>query len=400
MNSSKTKNPVGPTQANNKASKKRRNRNRAAKKLNKAGGPPVTAYPLPTYSNTGMRQLSRIPKSSLTPAGEAFLKCAFAPPDFAASSSTGVPDEFRGQSLLKKHRYVGNFACNLPNQDYYILMIPTVGGVAYWSTNTPAGGQLTAPSVFTPTYYSDSQSLFPTVSNMADIVTKYRFVSNHIELIPMMNQNSWTGSIQVWKAPITCVIRQSSTSTTNMYTVTGLQSANATNANQYTGPTNLGVYSAAYNASSVFTFNPILENIASLPLLVTPGDFGQLNGINGGIDPNFESIIVKISGMGPNNQNNFVLKTWACIEYQVNPGSSIYEYQTISPCDEYALKLYRAIVLQLPVGVSFLDNDTFWTRVLGIIKNVSGGLSYVPGPYGAIAAGVNMAANGIESLVI
>jgi hypothetical protein len=401
MNSSKNKNPVQSTQVNNKTSKKRRNRRRKAADLNKAVGPPQPVYPLPTYSNTGMRQLTRMMKKRITPQGEAFLKCAFAPPDFAASSPTGVPDDFRGSSLLKKHRYVGNFTCGAASTDYYILSCPTVGGAAYWTATVPAGGLITQTTVFTPVYYSDTGSLFAGAAGMSDVFTKYRYVSNHIELIPTMNQMSWSGSIQSWKVPVTMELRPGGASTSNLYTVGGLQGLNSTNSNQYTGPTNLGIYTASYNAGNGFDFQVINDGITALPTTLLAGtDFGQLNGAVGGIDPNFESLVIKISGMGNNVSNNFVLKAWACIEYQVNPGNGLYEYQTISPKDEYAMELYKSIILQLPVGVSFLENEAFWNRVLGIIKTISGGLSFVPGPYGAIASGVNMVAGGIESLVL
>jgi hypothetical protein len=66
----------------------------------------------------------------------------------------------------------------------------------------------------------------------------------------------------------------------------------------------------------------------------------------------------------------------------------------------FQLERLSAVILQLPVGVSFLENGDFWKRVLGIIKNISGALSVLPGPYGAISSGVNMMATGIDSLVL
>lgn len=403
MNSTTNNKAANASQQPNKAMPKKKKSRSKQSKLNRASGPPQQPYPQPSYSNTGMRALRKVAvRKRLTPGGEAFLKCAFAPPDFAASSPTGVPDEFQGASLLKKHRYVGIITCNAANRDYYILITPSAGGIAFWITNVLATAGITSATSFTPVYYSDAGTLFPGASGMCDNFTKYRYVSSHVELIPTMNAMSWAGSIQAWKLPITMVTRPGpgGLGANDIFTVAGLQGINASNANQYTGPVNLGVYAAAYNSGTGFDFQTITEGISALPLSINAGDFGQLNGAIGGIDSNFESIIVKITGNGPIVTNSFVIKTWACVEYLVNPGSGLYEYQTLCPKDDYAMELYRAIILQLPVGVSFLENEGFWSRVLKIIQSVSGGLSFVPGPYGMMASGVNTVANGIESLLL
>lgn len=374
-------------------SAKRRARKR---NMNTPTGPKVTMYPQASYANTGMRQVAKLKSTRLTKEGETFLKCAFAPPDFAASSPTGVPDDFRGVSLLKKHRFVGSLNCSSASTDYYIILAPTVGGVAYWGTTVTAGTAILPNTNFSAVYFTDASSIFAAASSMADVVTRFRYVSNHIELIPTMNQMSWAGSIQAWRAPISINERQGAAIG---YSMTGLQACNATNANQYTGPTNLGVYTAAYNTGSTFTFSPVVEGLTAVPTPFVSGtDFGVFNSSFGGIDPNFESVIIKISGMGTTTTNSFIVKVWSCVEYQVNPGNSLYEYQTLSPCDPVAMDLYRAIIQGLPVGVSFIDNDSFWQRVLQLIKAISGGMSVIPGPYGAIAGGVNAISSGIESL--
>lgn len=47
---------------------------------------------------------SIVPRNRLTNDGLAFLKCAFAPPDFSDTQVRGIPDNYRGKTLLKKHR--------------------------------------------------------------------------------------------------------------------------------------------------------------------------------------------------------------------------------------------------------------------------------------------------------
>lgn len=342
--------------------------------------------------------------------GLAYLKCAFAPPDFSQTSVAGVPDNFEGTSLVKKHR--GVFPSIIPaSVDRYILLLPTPG-FAYWQCDKAAGQSIQSNDNFIGVPYSDYSSMFESTilglgsgANTDDIVDRFRFASNHIEIVPTVNATQWTGSIQVWKAPINLIDRPpnaSSGATGDYKSVSGLQSVNATNANQYTAPFNLGCYVGAYNSGAVFGFNPINSMVGDLPVSLATGDFGRLlprtvvSGISTaasftGLDNNYESVIIKISGVGTNPNNSYVLKTWACVEYQVVTGSSLYEYQTLSPCDPIAMKLYREIIKQLPVGVTYMDNDTFWERVLGIIRMISGGLSFVPGPIGTIAGGVHAA---------
>lgn len=341
-----------------------------------------------------------IPRGSkISKEGLSFLKCAFAPPDFGEGITVGVPDPFEGTSLVKKHRAI--FTSLIPpNTDRYILCLP-VPGISHYICDVTANQPLTSASIFIGQNYSDSASLFGAAlgANAADVVNRFRFVSNHIEIIPTVNAVQWTGSVQCWKLPVQMVLRQIATTLSSSgYSITGLQGCNASNANQYTGPYNNGVYCGAYSSDSKFEFCNVVENQAAVPYVVGTGDFGQLvNQFTAlampGLDNAFESICIKISGVGANVSDSYILKTWACVEYQVVTGSSLYEYQTLSSRDDCAMALYKAIIKELPIATTYMDNDTFWERVLQIIRMVSGGLSFLPGPYGQIAGGVNAATN-------
>jgi len=369
--------------------------------LRAAGMPGV--YPLPGSADTGMRRFNRVrlsPGDSITKEGLSFLKCAFAPPDFATSDVAGVPDDFRGRSLVKKHRLVSSLSIGA-NTDTYLLLLPTPG-IAFWQTNSASNVLVPAASAFNGTNYSDFGTMFGTSATTADMVTKFRYVSNHIELIPTVNQMNWSGNIQCWKMPVTLMERQTLVGAVDVeaLTVSGLNGVNAVNGDQYTGPVNLGVYSACYNTGAKFDFQPIMENRVEVPATQVVGvDFGQLSppvaftGLHG----QFEALVIKIAGAGVNPNNTFIVKTWACVEYQVNPGNLIYEFASISPCDELALRLYREVILNLPVGVSFVDNETFWMRVLGIIRMLTGAGAAIPGPIGAISGGVSSIAGAIQS---
>lgn len=371
------------------------------------GTAPITGK---TAYNQAIKSMVRGGRLSLSEDGMSFLKCAFAPPDFANSNVRGVPDEYQGKSLVKKHRLVTSQAFSEASTDYYFLVLPTPG-YAYWTATVTAGTPITALNAFTGVPFADCATFFNSGgiagNSTADIVDKFRYVSNHFELVPTANQMTWSGNVQCWKFPAALFIRQNNLTggaeAGNLWSVSGLQALNATNADQYTGPFNLGVYAGAYNTGAKFDFSQIIERVTAVPSTpyVDIGDFGQLkaptNGFTG-FDNQFESMVIKVTGMGTNVGNTAIIKSWACVEYQTLPGNGYYEFQTTSPCDKVALDLYRKIINQLPPGVSFVDNESFWQRVLQIIRQVSGGMSVLPGPYGLAAGGVNRISDALEQM--
>lgn len=350
--------------------------------------------------NTGYQQM--LTRSKFTPEGVSFLKCAFAPPDFSVNKISGVPDEYEGNSLVKKHRLInpetfGN------SKDYYYWLAP-IPGVAYLKTSVAAGTPIVPATVWTPVYYSDFSNMFGTDTKgykCADKVTKFRFVSNHIEMVPTVNQMEWSGSIQAFKIPASLVVRQLHTdSNQDLYSIMGLQAANSTNSNQYSGPFFNGLYSGCFSSNCDFTFQQVIEGLGpTIPTTIYPEtDFTQIDGHIPGLDNGFESLLIKVSGI-TSDKNAALFKTWACVEYQVQAGTDLFEFQSESPCDPVALAAYKKLISELPVGVCYMDNENFWRRVLNILRGVSGALSFVPGPYGAVASGVNTITNGIAELL-
>lgn len=83
---------------------------------------------------------------NITTAGFNFLKCAFAPPDFSSTQVTGVPDEFRGMTLLKKHAFTTSLTV-APANDYYILLLP-VPGVTMFMATVATGTPILAATQF------------------------------------------------------------------------------------------------------------------------------------------------------------------------------------------------------------------------------------------------------------
>lgn len=349
----------------------------------------------------------------ISPDGIKFLKCAFAPPDFAGSDIKGVPDNYTGSSLIKKHRLVEPLNNNA-GRDTYLFLLPTPG-VAFWRLDLAAGAPLTNGLQLTPVFYSDVLSMFPNSANSTVNLNQFRYISNHIELVPTVNATQWAGSIQAWKLPVSVLSRTGLNAVNSgLLTVTGLQGAAANNVNMYSGPVCNGVYTGCYSADSTFRFTPIFDDVTPVPNILTNPDFMQLNVATPpgnppagtllgcqGFDNAFESMVIRITNTSGTLINQFLIKAYACVEYKASPGSALKEYESVSPCeDEEALKLYREIVNELPVGVHYLDNDTFWQRVLDIIAKLGYAGSFLPGPYGMISAGVGGVATGIRNLAL
>lgn len=344
-----------------------------------------------------------IRRSKVTSDGLSFLKCAFAPPDFSTSSVRGVPDNFGGNSLCKKHRFTSDLV-NAGGRDTYILVAP-VPGIAYFVINTTAGAAPGQSTVWNAVPYPDARQLFRTINEQTTQVSKFRYVSQHFELMPTVNAMNWSGSITAWKVPLQVITRSLYQGASNggLLTLTGMQGcAGSQNAQVYTGPVANGYYGGTYSANTEFNFCSILDQSQDMPAAISGADFGQLLGdtIAGfpGFDNGFESLCIRISNTGA--ENTFVCRNFACVEYIANPGTSIYEYQSVSCSDPIALALYKEIIKELPIGVHYLENDSFWRRVLNIIRGISGSLSVLPGPYGAIAGGVNAVSTGIDQLTM
>nr|WPR18363.1 MAG: peptidase A6 family protein [Chemarfal virus 65] len=389
---------------------KRRNEKRRQKKLENRTLVMSSRFgAAPSVDNSIRKSIKRLPNMPISKEGMDFLKCAFAPPDFANTDVAGYPDDYNGLSLVKKHRVTYNSTA-LASNDTYIILAP-VPGVAFYILNKAAGVAPTSTDFFSAVRYPDFSTLFPTVNTADNVVTDFRYISNHLEFIPMVNQMQWTGSIQAAKINLTMMVRPSQATAgaqaSNILTVTGLNAtANFGNAQQYTGPFINGLFAGCYSNDSSRDFCRIVETISSLPKVIdaTNGDFGGLDNGGGnafaGLDNSFESLMIKISNIGTNTLDAYMIKTWACVEYKAITGGALYEYQRRSPTDYNAIRLYKEIISQLPVGVSYIDNDTFWERVYNLIKRITSVGSVVPGPLGMASSGVGLINEAMKDLFL
>lgn len=355
------------------------------------------------YSSTQGKPKPVVRRNNVSQAGLDFLKCAFAPPDFVSTGVQGIPDGFRGKILLNKHRYT-NASEVAPGNDYYYLLAP-IPGVAFCYATVTAGTIPTATTEFVAVPYPDAAGLFGSTENtVAMIVNKYRLLSNHLEIVSLANNMTWNGSIQSYKFPVELVSRVGS-AYTDPWTLTGLNAIRALGSDNFTTAYNKGVYVAAYNNAPTFPFKPILTTVVDgvIPNVIGTGDFAQINcsplGSFPGFYDEFECVLIKIAGVTA--AESFTMRCWQCVEYQVNPESNYYHFTTYSPQeDELAIKIYKEVILGLPIAVEAGQNANFWRRVLQIIQSISGVAAVIPGPYGTVARGVNLLSTGIDQLTM
>lgn len=331
-----------------------------------------------------------------TNAGLEFLKCALAPEDFGNQVGTGIPDEYVGKTLPQKH--YATVQLSLPvNTDRWLVFAPTLG-TAYWSLSLPAGTLPGQADVWTQNQFPDYNSLFGSTGQEARVVEQFRYISNVARLVPLTNSNQWSGSISCFRLPLRMTQKANTPGGELYWTVQGLEGLSALGNEMKILPFNQGMTAVALNQEPHFRWLDVIENQTKLPTnLLASSDFGQLNGPVPGFG-DLDTIVFYISGVS-GVAESCMLQVFSAVEYKCNASSIVYNYQRPAPAyDPLALASYRAIAREMPLGVSCFDNDSFWDWVLRVLDNVSSALTFVPGPVGMIAAGVNTVTKGVGSL--
>ena len=338
----------------------------------------------------------------LSQPGLAFLKCAFAPPDFNTDPGKGIPDRFEGKVVTRKD--VLNQSINFTaNRDTFILIAPTPG-VAYWVADVPAGTFPTSTTTFTAVNFPGFTSMFgTTAASRSDQVTSFRFASRNVGIYSTSNLMQFAGSITVWKCPISMSTVQFPVATTPatsalVHTLVGLDGVLAVGPDNFSESFIKGVFSQSVCNEPDFEFSDILEGIQTLPPAnVTVASSGQPFTLSAGAEAvsgivgwgNMDTIVIRVS-TPTGAVNSAILKTWACLEYRPNPSAMLYQFGHDSPpCDEVALQEYRTVARSLPVAVIAAENASMWERVKSIIKSSLAMASNVPGPIGIAASGIS-----------
>jgi len=340
---------------------------------------------------------------AITAAGEAFLKCAYAPPDFNTDPGKGIPDEFQGKVLTRKD--VLTSSQTFPaGQDTYILVAPTPG-IACWVVNVATGASLTG-AVFKPVAYPGYRSLFgDTGAVRSDNVSAFRYASTCVGIYPTSNMQQFAGSISVWKFPMELINQIVGIGTpavpTPTWVLNGTDNFSGVGYENYTDSFIKGIYSQSVCNEPVFEFKPIIEEIGSIPTgTITAAQAGMYSSF--GTTAPATGQLVGIVGMGTMDcilikvatptgaVNSAIIKNWACLEYRPNTNSALYSYAHDSPApDVAALTAYREVAKNVPIAVPCSQNESFWRRVVSILRGGLSLTSKIPGPIGMTATGVS-----------
>jgi len=334
----------------------------------------------------------QIKSGNLTENGIAFLKCAYAPPDFNTDPGKGIPDLVQGKVLCKKHVLTNDINFTAGNRT--VLVIPPVPGVAYYSAEGAPSASLSGKSL-TATGFPGFTSLFGTKNtNYADQVNEFRYASLAVGIYPTSNNYQFAGSIKVYKAPLkqtfTSYSRTITTTpavdlTFTALSISGLEAVDTIGNDNFATSFIDGCFSQSVNRQPEFTFSPIIEGNSSVPsgttTLAEAGQYCTLTNNFTGLG-DMDSIIIVVNTPA-SATNTAVIKVWACVEYKVNPASILYDYAGDSPpLDEAAMQAYRDIAKQIPVAVRAEQNAEFWDRVKNILGKTYGFAKALPGPVG------------------
>jgi hypothetical protein len=349
----------------------------------------------------------------LTNAGRRFLACAFAPPDFNIDPGQGIPDEYNGKALMRKHVLTKPVTHSAAKQTMYL--IAPVPGMAYFWAETAIGSSF-ANVAFTGVPMPGYSTMFPSTTNTNSNVCAFRYASMCAGLYPTGNLTTMAGSIQVYKAKLSLsrTFVQLNFATTpavavpmDTPTIEGLEALDTIPTDNFACNFADGCFTQSTCNQPEFEFKSITEGYANLPI-------GALTAAAAGM---FTNLIApagtSITGLGDMDAicilvnspaaavNPAILKVWACIEYKPNAASALYEFCSISPpLDTMALSAYRGIANSVPVAVRAVENANFWARIKAMLNKVLGATSYIPGPIGAASAGLNATTNALAELFL
>jgi hypothetical protein len=345
-------------------------------------------------------------RSSLTPAGLAFLKVATCPCDFALGSTgfTGIPDEYDGPSVTESQTSVSTYA-PVSTADNYIVLAPTPG-VAYWYGNRAAG--TTGAITLTGVVYDDASTLYAS-SKDSQVVTSFRYASNAIELVNLTNSMTWSGSIEGWKTD--AVLGSASdifadTGSHNMplqyHFIDGL--ALESLRPEAVMPIKDGIYAAAFNSQSVYPFTPIQDSTSYVELTTNQSyanaPDNNLTWTCTAIDfvgfGTLETIVIKVPAAAASQQ--LMVRTWCTLEYQVPRTSILFNFSKFSPpFDPEALAILHAHHRSHGGFVTAKENATFWKNVLLWMRRASTIASHFPGPIGTVGGLTREILNVVDS---
>jgi len=350
--------------------------------------------------------------SHLSDAGLAFLKCAFASPDFSVDPGKGIPDQFHGRTLSIKDCFTTSLAFT-PNTDTYILVAP-VPGYAYFQCEVAIGAD---PLVFVGVPFPTFETNFGIIGlDSQNNFSKFRYASLAAGFYPTSNLMQFSGSIQAWRVDLNLAETTFNTYSTDTGTIGGggivgkrIQGLSGViplaPRDNYSENFIKGAYTFAFDKSQDFVWEDFVSANEYATSYVVPGtgtptpsgkylNFDGLHRLTG--LGNVNTLVFKISTPTA-AVNTTLLRVWNCIELQPDVNSSLFQFSGVSPPhDPLALEMYQRLKMQFPVAMPCSENGKFWETVLRAIEHASRIGMLLPGPFGIISGGVNTIATSIQ----
>jgi hypothetical protein len=340
----------------------------------------------------------------LSPGGIAFLKCAFASPDFNIDPGNGIPDRYQGKVFPVKNAITQPFSFKA-GRDTYIMILP-IPGFAYWAFDVASGTDPATTTTVAGTIFPGASQYLGTGSNTSDNVDAFRFASMSVGLYPTSNQMQFAGSVSVWKAKVgwTTYVNELKIPLVPPLVVgqtgekiSGLESVLTVGRDNFTTSFIEGCYASSTCDNPDFPFYPIRDNGTIVPMLGTAALAGMPFKLEsststvgiGGCD-GMDAIFIKVA-TPTGAVNSAVLKVWSCVEYRpTTMGGLVDSLSKISaPYDPLALQAYREIANSLPVAVRASENANLWLRVKQFLATAFSIAGMVPGPIGQTAQGID-----------
>lgn len=352
-------------------------------------------------------KLRMMPRARLTENGLAFLKCAFAAPDFSVDPGKGIPDQFHGRTLTIKDCFTTALSFN-PGVDTYILIAPVPGYAYFIGNSASVGGP--PPSLFTgvpfPTY---DTNFGPTGTDSENKFSKFRYASMAAGLYPTSNFMQFSGSIQAWRVDLNLAetlnlaITDTAPVASNYFVakrIQGLQGVtNLVPRDNYSESFIKGAYTFAFDKTQDFEWqdfvsgNQFQETGGPAASRLSWDGVRNLTGLG-----NVNTIVYKIS-TPLDAVNTALFRVWNCIELQPDTNSALFQFSGVSPPhDPVAIEMYQNFKMRFPVALPCVENAKFWETVLRMIRTVSQAGTFLPGPAGVISGGIHTiteALNGI-----
>jgi hypothetical protein len=343
--------------------------------------------------------------SRLSPGGLAFLKCAFASPDFSVDPGQGIPDQFHGRTLGIKDCFTTALSFTA-NTDTYILQAP-VPGYAYFKAEVAVG---TDPVIFQGVPFPSYQVNFGNGSDAQNNFSKFRYASMASGIYPTSNMMQFSGSIQAWRIDLNLAENLDSSAVVGIVDnsivkkrIQGLQGVvTLAPRDNYSESFIKGAYTFAFDKSQDFEWNDFCSAIvytqdgnvpATGKRLVNQANM-RLPGLG-----NVNTIVYKISTPTA-AVNTAMMRFWNCIELQPDTQSALFQFSGVSPPhDPVALEIYHTLKMRFPVAMPCSENSKFWDTVLRAIEHASRIGMLVPGPIGLISGGVNTIASTLQGLI-